>query len=176
MEIYMVNNELHEINTCEVCGNQVLTSVLNLGPNPMCDDLVPVGDSRICREYPIEILFCENCFTAHQRFQVPKKDLFPDSYHYRSRFTADVLNGMVELVTSCETKFGDLTDKKILDIGCNDGSQLRHYKNFELDTYGIDPAENLAQKSMFRGHKMNPALLLLFSHPSLRFAQLLRQI
>ncbi|WP_291577678.1 hypothetical protein [Bradyrhizobium sp.] len=60
----------------------------------MCDDLVPVGDARICREYPIEILFCEVCRTAHQRFQIPKQELFPSSYHYRSRQTADVLNGM----------------------------------------------------------------------------------
>ena len=73
-----------EINSCEVCGNERLVSVLDLGSHPMCDDLVPIGDTRVCREYPIEILFCATCRTAHQRFQVPKKDLFPASYLFES--------------------------------------------------------------------------------------------
>lgn len=132
-------NSLHQINTCEVCGNEQLTSVLDIGLHPMCDDLVPIGDTRICREYPIEILFCENCFTAHQRFQVPKQELFPTSYHYRSRFTADVLNGMAGLVESCAQRFGDLAGKKVLDIGCNDGSLLDFFRQKCAVTEGIEP-------------------------------------
>src|SRR5450432_3239107 len=91
---------LRKINRCEVCGNEDLSLVLDLGLHPICDDLVPLGGARICLEFPIEILFCNTCYTAHQRFQVPKQDLFPASYHYRSRFTADVLNGMARLVDS----------------------------------------------------------------------------
>ena len=82
-----------EIDGCEVCGSSTLIPVLDLGVHPMCDDLIPVGSTRICHEYPIEILHCERCSTAHQRFQIPKEELFPQTYHYRSRFTADVLSG-----------------------------------------------------------------------------------
>ena len=70
-----MSNRINEITSCEVCGAKNIQSVLDLGKHPMCDDLIPVGDSRICSEYPIEILFCSNCKTAHQRFQVPKEDL-----------------------------------------------------------------------------------------------------
>jgi hypothetical protein len=42
--------------------------------------LVPVGDNRQCRDYPIEILFCDRCATAHQRFQIPKQESFPQTY------------------------------------------------------------------------------------------------
>lgn len=129
----------HQITTCEVCGNERLDAVLDLGMHPMCDDLVHVGDTKVCREYPIEILFCRNCCTAHQRFQVPKRDLFPASYHYRSRFTADVLNGMADLVESCERRFGALADKKVLDIGCNDGSLLDFFRQKGATAIGIEP-------------------------------------
>lgn len=105
----------------------------------MCDDLVRIGDARICREYPIDILFCESCRTAHQRFQVPKQDLFPSSYHYRSRFTADVLNGMAGLVESCEKRFGALAGKRVLDVGCNDGSLLNFFRGKGALTLGIEP-------------------------------------
>ena len=134
-----MRNKFHEINSCEVCGNNDLVSVLDLGLHPMCDDLVRIGDSRICNEYPIEILFCRNCNTAHQRFQVPKEDLFPLSYHYRSRFTADVLSGMAGLVDSCAHRFGSLSGKKVLDIGCNDGSLLDFFRQQGAITIGIEP-------------------------------------
>jgi 2-polyprenyl-3-methyl-5-hydroxy-6-metoxy-1,4-benzoquinol methylase len=130
---------MHEIVDCEVCGNQDLNSVLDLGLHPMCDDLIPIGSKLKCREYPIEILFCNNCKTAHQRYQVPKEILFPQSYHYRSRNTLDVLMGMKSLVSSCENYFGELSGKKVLDIGCNDGSLLNFFKLKGAITFGIEP-------------------------------------
>ena len=63
-------NNLNKISTCEVCGNNELDTVLDLGVHPMCDDLVKVGEDRVCNEYPIEILFCKKCSTAHQHYQV----------------------------------------------------------------------------------------------------------
>lgn len=147
----MMNNEIKEIKVCEVCGNKNLLSVLNLGNHPMCDDLIPIGDARICLEYPIEIMFCETCFTAHQRFQVPKHDLFPSSYHYRSRFTADVLNGMESLVASCEERKGCLKGNKILDIGCNDGSLLDFFKLKGAITLGVEPT-NACHDAKKGGH------------------------
>jgi hypothetical protein len=105
----------------------------------MCDDLVQEGDGRRCREYPIEIVFCDRCVTAHQRYSVPKKELFPDSYHYRSRFTADVLNGMQALVASCEASSGSLAGKTVLDVGCNDGSLLGFFRTRGAVTVGIEP-------------------------------------
>jgi len=136
-----MNKKLQEIKNCEVCGNSQLVSVLDLGLHPMCDDLVKLGDTRICNEYPIEILFCKNCNTAHQRFQVPKQDLFPNTYHYRARFTTDVLNGMINLVESCETHYGNLSGKKVLDIGCNDGSLLSFFREKGAITIGIEPTD-----------------------------------
>ena len=134
-----MKNITTEITICEVCGNKELDIVLDLGLHPMCDDLVSIDDERVCKEYPIEILFCKNCITAHQHFQVPKQELFPDTYHYRSRFTSDVLNGMAELVDSCEKRFGMLAGKQVLDIGCNDGSLLDFFYKKGSITLGIEP-------------------------------------
>ena len=130
---------MKEIDSCEVCGNKHLKSVLNLGMHPLCDDLVPIGEHRICKEYPIEILFCDVCLTAHQRYQVPKEDLFTDSYHYRARMTGSVLSGMSELVSSCELRLCGVKGKTVLDIGCNDGSLLNFFKAKECRTIGIEP-------------------------------------
>jgi hypothetical protein len=144
-------NVLNEIHSCEVCGNQQLEPVLNLGNHPLCDDLVPVGDARVCLEYPIEILFCSRCVTGHQRFQVPRQELFPKSYHYRSRFTADVLNGMSALVDRCENRLVSLHGKWVLDVGCNDGSLLDFFQKKGANTVGIEPTDAYSD-ALGRGH------------------------
>lgn len=141
----------HQIHSCEVCGNATLEPVLDLGKHPLCDDLVPVGDDRVCNEYPIEILYCAKCATAHQRFQVPKHELFPKTYHYRSRFTADVLNGMSALVDACEQRMGTLKDKLVLDVGCNDGSLLGFFQKKGARTVGIEPT-GAFEDALGKGH------------------------
>lgn len=143
--------ECKEIDRCEVCGGRVLNPVLDLGAHPMCDDLVAIGDPRVCIEYPINILYCETCRTAHQRFQVPKRQLFPESYHYRSRFTADVLSGMKNLVNSCEQRFGSLAGRKVVDIGCNDGSLLDFFREKQALTIGVEPT-SAAEDAGKKGH------------------------
>jgi len=136
---------MNEIHHCEVCGNKDLRSVFNLGKHPLCDDLVPIGNSRICKEYPIEILFCDICLTAHQRFQVPPKELFTDSYHYRARVTGSVLTGMSDLVDSCEQRLGTIKGKTVLDVGCNDGSLLNYFESKGCLTIGVEPTGAAAE-------------------------------
>ena len=130
-----------EVKECEVCNNKKLINVLNLGMHPLCDDLVEIGDDRVCNEFPIEILYCNICFTAHQRFQVPKEKLFTKNYHYRARMTGSVLTGMADLVENCEKTFGPINGKFALDIGCNDGSLLDFFKEKGCKTVGIDPTD-----------------------------------
>ncbi len=127
------------IDKCEVCENQSLIEVLDLGKHPLCDDLIPVGEKKVSNEYPIEILFCKNCLTAHQKYQVPKDILFTSNYHYRARMTGSVLLGMKDLVDSCEKRIGNLENKLVLDIGSNDGSLLNFFKEKGCKTIGVEP-------------------------------------
>ena len=127
------------IHQCEVCLNDNLQNILDLGNHPLCDDLIPVGSSEVSTEYPIIILFCPNCKTALQKVNVQKQELFSDTYHYRSRFTADVLDGMQDLVASISARIGKLNNKTVLDVGCNDGSLLDVFASKGCVTVGVEP-------------------------------------
>ena len=127
------------VNSCEVCGSNNLEPVLDLGLHPLCDDLIPITEDAECQRYPIEIMYCRKCNTAHQKYQVQKNILFPQTYHYRSRFTADVLNGMATLTELVEKTLGSIEGKTVLDIGCNDGSLLDLFSKKGATTIGVEP-------------------------------------
>lgn len=146
-------NYYKTIKTCEVCNDRQLLPVLDLGEHPMCDDLVPVGSTRQQPEYPISILWCKKCTTAHQKYQVPKRTLFPPNYHYRARFTRDVLLGMRDLVTECQSRLDNLKGLRVLDVGCNDGSLLDIFREMGAETIGIEPT-NAAGEARQKGHKI----------------------
>lgn len=128
-------------NICEVCLNKLGSKVLDLGNHPLCDDLKPINSLEVCEEYPIEILFCPTCYTAHQVHQPPKHKLFSPNYHYRAKRTGSVIAGMADLVYECEKAYGNLAGKTVIDIGCNDGSLLDIFREKGCKTLGIEPTD-----------------------------------
>ena len=108
---------LTKTENCQVCGFKLPKAKLNLGNHPLCDDLIPISSSQKSEEYLISIALCKNCLTCNQVYNIKKEKLFPQDYHYRPRFTLDVLNGMKELVDQASINFGDLKGKIVCDIG-----------------------------------------------------------
>jgi len=132
---------LKQINECEVCHAPDLKHVLNLGNQPLCDDLKTINSNQQNILYPVSVLFCSNCYTAHQQYQVPKELLFHKDYHYRASLTKDVLNGMSNLVDEIKLKKKKLLNLKVLDVGCNDGSLLGFFKTHGAVTIGVEPTD-----------------------------------
>ena len=81
-----------------------------------------------------------------------KKILFPKSYHYRARLTQDVINGQKDLIKEIKKNNKSLKGKKILDIGCNDGTLLGYFKKEKAITIGIEPTN--AYKDASKVHKI----------------------
>ena len=151
---------MREIVRCEVCLNPLLKPAFNLGTHPLPDDLVKLGEDRHCNEYPLEVLYCAECNTAHQRWQLPRRQLFFPEYHYRGGQTKDVLNGMEQLVDAVERRFS-VSGARVLDVGCNDGSLLDAFARRGAITYGIEPT--LAAHECAKKH---PATMHTFFDPA----------
>jgi SAM-dependent methyltransferase len=132
-----------------------LFPVLDLGSQPLCDDLVQIGHFAQPNKHPIELLCCTRCLTVHQKYQVDRFVLFPPSYHYRAAMTEDVLAGMRELVELSKRIHGNLTDAIVLDIGCNDGSLLGMFRAAGARTIGIEPTGAAEDARMRVDHVIN---------------------
>jgi len=146
------------INNCQICKKKI-TKYFSLGNQPLCDDLLKVKSKKKNKLYPINILFCKNCIIAFNQVQVIPKKLFPKNYHYRSSLTEDVIKGMTDLKNNIEKNFGSLKGKKVLDIGCNDGSLLNLFKKKQAITIGVEPTD-----ACFPAKKKHHIINNFFSH------------
>ena len=136
------------INRCQIC-NGYLKDFLDLGKQPLCDDLTNKPNNSIF--YKLKVAYCNKCLTAYQKYNIKKKILFPKNYHYRSSNTNDVVEGMRDLVKSSKKYLKNLKSKKILDIGCNDGTLLSLFKKEGCKTFGIEPTK-AAIEARKKGH------------------------
>jgi 2-polyprenyl-3-methyl-5-hydroxy-6-metoxy-1,4-benzoquinol methylase len=137
----------HIQNTeCLACGTSDLRSILDLGKQPLANNY---HNGETQDEYPLNLNLCQNCYHLQLSHTV-NPDLMFKNYLYVSG-TAKTLRDYFDYFASKTLEYLP-NATKILDIACNDGTQLDSYLKLGLQTYGIDPAENLYEDSKLRGH------------------------
>jgi len=101
--------------------------------------------------YPLKINRCSACCHVQLSYTVNPKLIY-ENYLYvsgTSKTYVEYMDWYADFV--CE-KFNAFP-QSVLDIGCNDGSQLDKFKARGLKTYGVDPAQNLFELSS-KNHKV----------------------
>ena len=129
--------EYTEINNCRVCKSENLTEVLDLNKQPLANSYHKGEDQA---SYPLKICTCNDCFHT-QLSVVVNPDLMFRDYLYVSGTSKTLHQYFSDFVGLCEeyTKIKG----KVLDVACNDGTQLDKFKEQGWETFGVDPAENL---------------------------------
>src|SRR3989344_2346188 len=131
---------MKKITTCRCCGAKNLLLYLDLGKQPLANSYRK-GDKL--KEYPLEVMLCQNCF--HSMLSVViKPSLMFKNYLYVSGTTETFRNHCGELAKDAVARV-KRKRIRVLDIACNDGTQLEFFKELGCDVYGVDPAENLRE-------------------------------
>jgi len=152
----------HGSHQCRVCGSHDVVEVLDLGDQPLANDFrATAEDAESCPRFPLRLHRCRKCHHAQLSTMVDRKALF-SNYSYRSgtsrtldEYFGWLANRVTEEVRSVHQGPGNLT---ILEIACNDGTQLNHFKRLGWETYGVDPAANLVVHAIRNGHKVATGL------------------
>lgn len=117
-----------EVQRCDVCSSTSLKPVLDLGSHPLCDDLVRIAEPRVCREFPIEILFCKDCHTALQRYRITEQNVvgrLPSDQGHASREPV-VQND--HIIASCAARLGGLAGRTIIAVGGEDSGLANAFR------------------------------------------------
>ena len=136
------------LKKCVACGSKKLSQFLDLNKQPLANnyhDGSGGGD-----EYPLGINLCKSCWHTQLTVSVNPKLMF-DNYLYvtgTSKTLRDYCDWFAMYVT------GKCSMGEILDIACNDGTQLDSFRKIGWETYGIDPAKNIVELTQKKGHKI----------------------
>lgn len=130
-----------KLNSCLCCGNAVLTKILDLNNQPLANSY-PKSIDEVEEFFPLALNWCNNC-THLQLTHAVHPDLLFKNYLYVSGTTKTLCDYFDSFVKIVRSYFSSNDKLRVLDIACNDGSQLNSFKNAGHETYGIDPAQNL---------------------------------
>jgi SAM-dependent methyltransferase len=137
------------LNECLCCGSKELKLILDLNNQPLANDYH--DKNKKLKEFPLALNLCKKCFHLQLTIAV-NPDLMFKNYLYVSG-TSKTMNDHFKNFAN-KIQFKNKKAKTILDIACNDGSQLDYFYNLGFETYGVDPAENLYKISSAKNHKI----------------------
>ena len=146
----------HRRSTCRLCDNADLTLVLKFEPTPPANAFVKkmqLNNEQTC--FPLDVFFCENCSHLQLLDIVNPKVLF-ENYVYVSGTSPIFIKHFEEYANDILTRYPQSKDSLIVDIGSNDGTLLRFFKQAEFNVLGIDPAKKIAENATKEGIKTLP--------------------
>ena len=135
-------------DTCRMCGGISLTKAMGLTPTPPGNDFLTKEElGRDEPVYPLDLYFCEDCHHVQLGHVVDPKILYQKNYTYVSATSAHFVNHLqtyaADMINRFELTSGDL----VSDIGSNDGTCLRFFKDEGMKVVGVDPAKDIALKA-----------------------------
>lgn len=133
---------------CICCGKCDLTQILDLKSQPLANNY---HNGKKLNKYPLGLNLCKNCYHL-QLTHIVNPNLLFKNYLYVSS-TTKTLKEYFKWFAEWSIDNVLIRNKNVLDIACNDGTQLDYFKELGWDTYGVDPAKNLYPISS-KNHKV----------------------
>jgi len=130
------------LTLCQVCGSDHLSPIIDLGHQPLCDELL-TSDQLNGPEmtYPLRLMQCNDCTLAQLDYVVPGEEVYPPEYPYRAGISWTVVEAHRQMAQDIVRRF---KPRFCVDIGSNDGTLLKQFKKLGCEVLGFEPT-NIAQ-------------------------------
>ena len=129
------------LDRCLCCDGSDLFLFADLGMQPAANDfLESAAEAAAARRFPLAVNVCRDCFHAQLMVSVDRAAIFT-TYPYVSGTTKTLDQYFAFFAYVVQDAFEK--PGRVLDIGCNDGSQLVHFAALGWETFGVDAALNI---------------------------------
>lgn len=136
-------NNVVENTRCLACDSDDIHMALDLALQPLANSYKKSADATEDR-YPLAVKLCYQCKHLQLSHSVDPAIIYKN-YLYATG-TNQTIKDYSRWFANFVQEYTRITGT-VLDIGCNDGTQLNYFKDLGFNTYGIDPAENLHDRS-----------------------------
>lgn len=130
---------------CRVCDSTNLELAIDLGLQPWANHFLKKEEVGKEPFYPLRVMYCHGCSTVQLDYTVKKEVMFGD-HTYLSGITKSLSEHFRTIAEEVNDRFfKDRSVKSVLDIGSNDGTQLKHFKTLGYDVLGVESSKTTAR-------------------------------
>lgn len=133
---------------CRVCDGNKLEKVLDLGNQPWCNHFLKPEEVGTEPTYPLRVVYCHDCSTTQLDYTVKKEIMFGD-HTYLSGVTKSLSSHFKSVADEIDAIVPNKNrNKTVLDIGSNDGTQLKHFQALGYEVLGVESSKTTAKIAM----------------------------
>ena len=133
---------------CRICDSPRPAPVLDLGLQPWGNHFLKKEEVGHEPTYPLRLEYCPDCCCAQLDYTVPKEVMFSD-HTYVSGTTKTLAQHFADTASLVDRTFlKDRTNKRVLDIGSNDGTQLKQYQALGFEALGVESCQRVAEMAI----------------------------
>jgi NDP-4-keto-2,6-dideoxyhexose 3-C-methyltransferase len=134
-----------KISKCRLCSNKKLDPIYKFGKFYV-SNFVSKNNINKGIKAPLDLVHCKNCDLLQLSHSAPQEIMYKKFYWYRSSVTRLMRNALKEIFTVSQKYVRLGSDDLVLDIGANDGTLLKYFKEKKIQTLGCEPAKNLSKQ------------------------------
>jgi SAM-dependent methyltransferase len=139
-------SKYHKKDECRICSSKNLELILDLGEQPPSNAFIKKENlEKYENKFPLRLYLCKECYLL-QLLDIVNKEILFEKYLYLTSASKPIVKHFEKYAHDIYEEF--LKEKEnpvVLEIGSNDGSLLKEFKNLGVDVLGIEPAKNIAK-------------------------------
>jgi SAM-dependent methyltransferase len=145
-----VKNYVHR-ETCRLCTSRNVSKVFALAPTPLANAFVTADKLADAQDlYPLDVWFCNAC--GHlQLLDVVDPSVLYAHYVYVSGTSPVFVRHFKDYAAYVIDNFQPAPAGLVVDIGSNDGTLLRFFKDSGRRVLGVDPAQEISEQTRASG-------------------------
>lgn len=141
----------HRRADCRLCGGRELRLVLSLTPTPPANAFVPASALGQAQPvFPLDVFLCMTCGHVQLLDVVDPRLLF-ENYVYVSSTSPTFVRHFEAYAQAVNDRFRPSRQAFVVDVGSNDGTLLKAFKNKDFRVLGVDPARDIAARATAEG-------------------------
>ena len=130
-----------------MCECEDVQLVVPLNPTPVAEKYLLKKDLSkeeiVC---PLDLYICNQCGHV-QLLDIVEPNFLYSDYTYSSGSSKGLVNHFEYYANTIVENYKPIKNSLVLDIGSNDGTLLKFFKNKGLRVLGVDPAEEIANNA-----------------------------
>lgn len=139
------NNDYVTIDKCRICDSLDIQEILNLGFQPLANNLREILDKSIEKKFPLILVRCKACTSIQLSVNVNPKLMFQEYLWVTG--TTETARKHCEVLAQEVIKWTK-NSAEVLEIGSNDGTLLREFRKLTSGKiHGVDPAKEISDSA-----------------------------